>query len=166
VTADFSVEALAAHHDRAGFSCGVEALDRYLRSQASQDVRRRIANCFVALSIAGGEVAGFYTLSATSVPLDQLPHEIGKRLPRYPLVPAALIGRLAVDRRFRGRSLGAALLFDAISRVGRADPAAFALIVDAKDEGAAGFYAHFGFRPFADTPLRLFLPMATAISLI
>jgi predicted GNAT family N-acyltransferase len=88
-----------------------------------------------------------------------------KRLPRYPVLPAALIGRLAVDRQYRKHSLGAALLFAAIERAARAEPAVFTVIVDAKDEDAAAFYRHFGFTPFAGRPSSLFLPVATAMKL-
>lgn len=158
----FAIEPLAASHDRRDFSCGVEALDRYLHSQAGQDVRRHIANCFVAVPPDGKTIAGYYTLAASSIPMSGLTQEMAKKLPRYPVLPAALIGRLAVDRRFQGRSLGGALLYDAIARSARADPAIFALIVDAKDESAANFYKHFGFTPFASRPLSFFLPMATA----
>jgi ribosomal protein S18 acetylase RimI-like enzyme len=158
----FAIEPLAASHDRRAFSCGVEALDRYLHTQAGQDARRHISNCFVALPADGKTIAGYYTLAASSIPMSGLAPEMAKKLPRYPVLPAALIGRLAVDRRFKGRSLGAALLYDAIARSLRADPAIFALIVDAKDETAANFYKHFGFMPFASRPLSFFLPMATA----
>jgi ribosomal protein S18 acetylase RimI-like enzyme len=166
VTDSFVVEPLSSNHNRLAFSCGVDALDRYLHTQASQDVRRRISNCFVAVPSDSAVIAGYYTLSAASIPIVDLPPEQTKRLPRYPVLPAALIGRLAVDHRYTGRSLGSALLFDAIQRVGRADPAVFALIVDAKNESAATFYRHFGFEPFASVPMSFFLPMATAVSLL
>ena len=86
-----------------------------------------------------------------------------KRLPRYPLLPAGLIGRLAVDMRFRGRRLGGALVMDAVMRATRADPAVFAIIVDAKDENAAGFYLRLGFRPFSSRSMSLFVPVSTAL---
>lgn len=95
-----------------------------------------------------------------------LPSETAKRLPRYPVVPAALIGRLAIDRQYRGRGLGAALLIDAIARAARADTAIFAALVDAKDDAAAAFYRHHGFQPFAARPRTLFLPIGTALKLL
>jgi ribosomal protein S18 acetylase RimI-like enzyme len=162
VTAGFVIAPLAAAHDRQTFSCGAEPLDRYLRTQAAQDVRRHIANCFVASPVQSNAVAGYYTLSAASIPMTDLPAEQARKLPRYPVLPAALIGRLAVDRRHQGRQLGAALLFDAIARAIRADAAVFALVVDAKDEAAARFYRHHGFQEFSGRALRLFLPVATA----
>lgn len=157
----FTFEPLSATHDRAGFSCGVPALDRYFRELATQDIRRRVSNCFVALD-AVGKVAGYYTFAATSLPLTELTPEQAKRLPRYPSFPACLVGWLAVDREFRGRGLGSLLIVDAIARAMRAEPAIFALIVDAKDEVAVGFYEHLGFQRFASRPMTLFLPIADA----
>lgn len=160
------IEPLGATHDRRGFDCGVPALDRYVREQASQDVKRRLGNCFVAADRETGAVAAFYTLAASSIPLDALPEDQTRRLPRYPLLPATLIGRLAVDRRYQGRQIGAALLFDAAQRSARADPASFTLLVDAKDEKAAAFYQRHGFVPLASRHLSLFLPIATAMKLL
>ena len=157
----FTFEPLSATRDRAGFSCGVPALDRYFRELATQDIRRRVSNCFVAVDVAG-KVAGYYTFAATSLPLAELSPEQAKRLPRYPSFPACLVGRLAVDREFRGRGLGGLLIVDAITRAMRAEPAIFALIVDAKDEIAVGFYEHLGFHRFASRPMTLFLPIAEA----
>jgi GNAT superfamily N-acetyltransferase len=166
VTASFVIAPLSPNHDKLAFSCGVDPLDRYLQTQATQDIRRRIANCFVATSANSNIIAGYYTFSAASVPMLDLPSETAKRLPRYPVVPAALIGRLAIDRQYRGRGLGAALLFDAIARAARADTAIFAVLVDAKDDAAAAFYRHHGFQPFAARPLTLFLPIGTALKLL
>lgn len=160
------IEALNASHDRRVFDCGVPALDRYLREQASQDVKRRLSNCFVALDQADGSLAAFYTLAASSIPIAALPEEDTRRLPHYPLLPAVLIGRLAVDLRYRGRQLGAALLADAIRRSAQAAPASFTLLVDAKDESAAAFYRKHGFIPLASRSLSLFLPIATALKLM
>ena len=166
MTASFVIAPLSPNHDKLAFSCGVDPLDRYLQTQATQDIRRRIANCFVATSANSNIIAGYYTFSAASVPMLDLPSETAKRLPRYPVVPAALIGRLAIDRQYRGRGLGAALLFDAIARAARADTAIFAVLVDAKDDAAAAFYRHHGFQPFAARPLTLFLPIGTALKLL
>lgn len=162
----FRIEALDAAHDRAGFSCGVAALDRYLKTQAGQDMRRRVSNCFVAVPYSTAAIAGFYTLAAASIPVLDLPEEQTRRLPRYPVLPAALIGRLAVDEAFKGKQLGAALLFDALLRALLADPAVLTVIVDAKDATATAFYQHHGFQPFRDLPSRLFLPVDTAAKLL
>ena len=154
-------EALNPGHDRTGFSCGVEALDQYLRERARQDIRRRVSNCFVTVGPAGG-IAAYYTFAATGIPLIDLAPAVTRRLPRYPTVPAAMIGRLAVDQRFRGQGLGAALIVDALARAMRAEPAIFALVVDAKDDTASRFYQHLGFQRFASHPMRLYLPVAEA----
>ena len=163
MTAAFTIEPLSAAHHRKAFSCGVAPLDRYLHELAAQDVKRRISNCFVARDDAG-TIAAYYTFAATSLPLTNLPTELTKRLPRYALLPAGLIGRLAVDQRFRGQGLGGALIMDATRRGSGADPAIFALVVDAKDGTAVGFYRHLGFLPFASRPMSLFLPIATALA--
>ncbi|MGN6032509.1 MAG: GNAT family N-acetyltransferase [Thermomicrobiales bacterium] len=158
------IERLRSTHDRTTFSCGIEALDRYLKQQASQDVSRRAAACFVAVEAddANGSVIGFYTLSASAIPLPDLPEALVKKLPRYPTVPVALIGRLAIDQRAQGRELGAALLGDAARRVVQADIMAYALVVDAKDANAEAFYAHHGFLPLPSASgSRLFLPLAS-----
>lgn len=156
--------------DRGAFASGVEALDRYFRERVTQDVRRRVASCFVALDREGGvsakhegtSVIGYYTLSAASVLLTDLPATVASKLPRYPTVPAVRLGRLAVARTRHGQGLGAALLADALARSLASEIAAFALIVDAKDDSASAFYRHHGFVPFADAPATLFLPLATA----
>ena len=157
----FIIEPLGAH-DRSAFSCGSPSLDRYLREQASQDIKRLMANCFVAVETATNAIAGYYTLSATNVPANELPPEVLKRLPRYPILPAALVGRLAVDQNFHRKGLGSVLLADAALRVLKGDMKAFAVIVDAKDENAVTFYRAQGFRPFASRPMSLFLPLGTA----
>jgi ribosomal protein S18 acetylase RimI-like enzyme len=126
----------------------VDALDRYFREQAGQDVRRRATACFVALEIATNRIAGFYTLAAAGVLLAKMPVRLAKRLPRYPAVPVARLGRLAVAGAYHGRKLGGALLWDAVERASRSEVAVYALVVDAKDQQAQNFYLHHGFVPF------------------
>lgn len=162
----FRLEPLGEKHDRTNFSCGQEPLDRYIRTQATQDIRRRISTCFVAVETDTGNLAAYYTLAAASIPTPDLPAEITKKLPRYPTLPAVRIGRLAVDLRFQGRGLGGALLADALRRVLAAAPAAFALLVDAKDDKAVAFYRRYGFAPLAGQPRTLFLAVATADKLL
>jgi ribosomal protein S18 acetylase RimI-like enzyme len=156
------IEPLGAHHDRAAFSCGEPALDSYLQRQASQDIRRRVAQVFVALGDMPGKITGYYSLSATSFDKDELPPAQAKRLPHYP-VPAAVLGRLAIDRMRQGQGLGELLLLDAIRRVIWASTtlAVHAVIVDAKNERAQAFYERYGFCPFTTEPRRLFLPLET-----
>ncbi|MER8590204.1 MULTISPECIES: GNAT family N-acetyltransferase [unclassified Mesorhizobium] len=159
------IEPLGGSHDRKAFSCGVPALDRYIREQASQDVKRRVGNCFVAVDRDGGAIAGYYTLAASSIPIASLPDEQTKHLPRYPVLPAILVGRLAVDARYQRRRVGSALIVDALRCSVSAAPAAFALIVDAKDDQAVAYYRRHGFTSFQSRPLSLFLPIATALKL-
>ena len=158
----FIIEALSSAHKRTGFSSGVEPLDRYFRELVTQDVKRRVSNCFVALDAAGA-IAGYYTLAAASLPLTELSADEKQRLPRYALLPAGIIGRLAVDQKYQGQGLGSALIIDAAARAARAEPAIFALIVDAKDDAVVTFYQRHGFRRFASRPASPFLPIATAL---
>lgn len=149
-----------ARHDRSGFTCGIEALDRYLQSQASQDARRRVAAPYVLTEPPFFNVLGFYTLSNTSVHATELPAAFVKKLPRYPVLPATLLGRLAVDMKGRGRGLGTELLLDALHRCLRSETASLAVVVDAKDDAAASFYERHEFLRLPDQPNRLFMPMA------
>lgn len=160
----FRVTPLPGELDRSLFQSGSAPLDRYLREQATQDMRRRVAACFVALQDV--QIAGYYTLASASVLLNDLPATVAKKLPRYPTVPAIRMGRLAVDQSFNGQGLGAALLADALHRSLESEIAAYALIVDAKDPSAAAFYQHHGFIPLPNASLQLFLPLATAKGLI
>jgi len=159
----FRIEPLSAAHDRAAFVSGSAPLDRYFREQATQDIKRRIATCFIALNIETQEIAGFYTLAATNIALDALAPQIIKKLPRYPVVPAVLLGRLAIAKTVQGKGMGAALLADALIRTARAELGVFAIIVDAKDEAAQRFYERFGFTLLSGEARRLVLPIATAL---
>jgi GNAT superfamily N-acetyltransferase len=135
--AEVVFEPLGPERDRSAFSCGEPVLDDYLRRRAAQDVRRKVARAFVAVDRATGGIAGYYTLSAASFSRQQLPEAVAKRLPHYP-VPAAILGRLAVDRRYQGRGLGELMLADAIKRVLHASEvlAVHAIVVDAKNDRA------------------------------
>jgi GNAT superfamily N-acetyltransferase len=150
---NYRVEPLAGH-DRRAFTCGSDVLDRYFREQVTQDIRRRVAACFVAID-PDEAVAGFYTLAATAIALDALPPERARRLPRYPVIPAVLLGRLGVSTAHQGRQLGAALVADALLRSMRSDIVGHVLVVDAKDDAAERFYAHLEFTPLPGTPNRL-----------
>lgn len=160
-------EPLGKHHDRSAFSCGSPPLDRYIKKQASQDARRRLAAPFVVCALGTTRVVGYYTLSAISIDVGELPEATAHRLPGYPEMPAILLGRLAVDETYRGRGLGGWLLVDALSRAWRQSDTlgAAAVVVDAQDEAAAAFYEHHGFHRFPDRPDRLFLPMKTIAKL-
>ncbi|HEX7329522.1 MAG TPA: GNAT family N-acetyltransferase [Casimicrobiaceae bacterium] len=156
----FRVVPLTPEFDRSQFCSGSVPLDRYFREQVTQDIRRRVTSCYVALDDQE-RPCGFYTLASTSVLLGDLPAATAKRLPRYPSIPAIRMGRLAVDRSAHGQGLGAALFADALARSATNEIAAFALVVDAKDDAAVAFYEHHGFIPLTGRPRALFLPLAT-----
>ncbi len=161
-------ETLGRHHDRASFSCGIESLDTYIRQRALQDQEKRASVCWVLPSNDDPkQIRGYYTLSAYAVGLRDLPEFQARKLPKYPDVPCAILGRLAVDSRYHGKGLGEHLLLDAMATVltQSAPIAAYALIVDAKDDKAAAFYAHYDFIPFPSRPHRPFLPVATIAQL-
>ena len=161
--AEFHVVRLQSSHDRTQFKSGSESLNHYLSQQASQDIRRRVTACFVALT-ADGRIAGYYTLASAGLLLTELPASVAKKLPRYPSVPAVRLGRLAVALEFTGQGLGGALLADALDRAIRSDIAAYALVVDAKDESAVAFYRHHGLIALPSQAQTLFLPLASARS--
>jgi GNAT superfamily N-acetyltransferase len=161
----FRITLLDSAVDRSIFDSGSAPLDAYFQRQVTQDIRRRVTACFVSLTDED-RVAGYYTLASTSVLLAELPAGLVKKLPRYPLVPAVRMGRLAVDLEFRGRGLGGALLADALDRATRAEIAAFALLVDAKDGAAAEFYRHHHFIALPSSGMTLYLPLATSLRLM
>ena len=156
------VEPLARSHDREDFDCGTPELNDYLRRQAAQDTRRSASRVYVARERGSSKVLGYYTLSAASFGKKSLPEREAKRLPHYP-IPAALLGRLAVDRSCQGQGLGKYLLFDALHRILHAAEtlAVYALVVDAKNDDARAFYERYGFLRFPDSPSRLFIPIET-----
>lgn len=156
----FQIRSFDTSANTDNFQCGSEPLDNYIRRYASQDVRRNVARVFIATPENDPQrLAGFFTLSAGSVTCSSLPATMARKLPRYP-IPVALIGRLAVDSKFQGKGLGSILLADACQKVSKASVvlAVAGIIVDAKDEAAIAFYAHFGFIPLQGKNDRMFLP--------
>lgn len=155
------IDPLSPAHDRKGFSCGNTALDRYIQQQARQDTEKRVAAPFVLTEPPALRVLGYYTLSASVIDVRALPQNLTRKLPRYPQLPVTLLGRLAVDESASGRGIAAFLLMDALRRSLEAatDIAAMAVVVDAKDDAAEGFYRHFSFLPLQSQPRRLFLAM-------
>jgi GNAT superfamily N-acetyltransferase len=157
---EYRVEALAAHHERAGFCSGVSELDSYLQRQTGQDQRRKLAAVFVLVD-RSGSIVGFYTLSAHSIHAAELPTEVAGKLPRFPL-PETLLGRLAVAQSLQGQGWGEFLLLHAMERALQASQqiASWAVLVGAK-AGARDFYLRHDFLPLPANPSRLFLPMRT-----
>lgn len=158
----FVIEPLGDKHNRAAFSCGVEALDSYLRIQASQDLKKRAAATFVATA-DGTTIGGYYTLSQYSIELADVPEAIVKKFAKYPHVPTTLLGRLARSNAYRGQGIGEILLMDALRRTLELSKqaASTGMIVDAKDDWAATFYRKYGFLDLPKVDRRLFLPMGT-----
>ncbi|OZI45876.1 hypothetical protein CAL25_21900 [Bordetella genomosp. 5] len=161
----FQVVSFDRRFRRDGFRCGVDALDQYLRSGLGQDAARHIAHGFLLID-TGERIAGFYTLAAASVMLQDLPVAWLRRVPKYRSIPAAIIGRFALDSAFQGLGLGEVMLVDALERVVRSDLAAWLVLVEAKDIRVVRFYQKYGFLALHDQePLRLFLPTASVRAL-
>ncbi len=158
---------LASRHDRENFCCGKDLLDQYFQHQASQDVKRNLTACFVWEEESSAFIKGYYTLSGTSVTGKWIPVNYRKGLPKsYTVVPAILLGRMAIDQKFQAQGLGKLLLVDALRRCVEASASigAFALAVDPLDEQAKRFYGRFGFIELPDSG-KMFLPMKTIKSL-
>lgn len=160
-TPRYSVEALAAH-DRLSFSCGVPDLDHYLHVQAGQDAKRKVAAPFVVVD-ANRRVAGYYTLSAYAIRPAELPPDVARKLPKYPLIPATLLGRFAISQAHQGQKLGRFLLMDALfrSRQNATQVASVGVIAEAYNDAVRTFYLHHEFIPLLDHPRKLFLAMGT-----
>lgn len=152
-------------HDRSAFASGNERIDSYFRQTVSQDVKRKYAHCYVLIERETARVAGFYTLSSHSIPLTELAADVAQRLPRYPSVPAALIGWLGRDLVFRGQAIGSLLLADAIARLATSPAGIHAICADAIDEEAAAFYMQHQFARFVSRPQSFYLPIKTAKAL-
>ena len=156
------VEPFASHHDRAAFSCGVKALDTYIKQGAGQDESRNLTRTFVLTSSRGNpEVRGYYTLSNYAIQIDALPEQLRKRLPgRIPL-PATLLGRLAVDMRYQKQGLGKSLLLYALREALRASrvSASLGVVVDAMTDELVPFYQSVGFVRLVDRERHLIIPI-------
>jgi GNAT superfamily N-acetyltransferase len=153
----------AAKHRRDEFSCESPELTEFLRTRARKEMQARASACFVLVAISDpGKIAGYYTLSATTICLSEIPPELAKRFPRYPNLPATLLGRLARDSAFRGAGLGDYLLTDALQRAfnNTVVIGSVAVVTDPKDKKAGAFYQQYGFRAGGAAGGRLMLPMA------
>ena len=157
----FRIEPLG-DHDRTSFSCGISELDSYLHTQASQDARRKVAAPFVMVD-EFRKIIGYYTLSAYGIRVAELPDRVSKKLPRYPLLPATLLGRLAISQAQKGKKLGSLLLMDALYRSLRntSEIASIGVVAEAIDQAARDFYLHHEFMALVDHPNKLFIAMGT-----
>lgn len=148
-------------HIRSNFCCGKESLDSYIRKQASQDLKKRVSTVFVLIDDPDLSVLGYYTLSSYTVDITVLDAAFAKRLPRYPVLPATLLGRLAVDNTQQGKRLGGLLLVNALKKSLDASMqvASLAVIAEALDEIALSFYIKYGFQQFKHELMKLYLSM-------
>ncbi|MGF1539267.1 MAG: GNAT family N-acetyltransferase [Pleurocapsa sp.] len=148
-------------HDRSDFCCGKDSLDNYIRKQASQDLKKRVSTVFVLIDEPKFKVLGYYTLSTYTIDISSLDRAFAKRLPRYPQLPATLLGRLAVDRGQTGKRYGELMLIDALHRALDASRqvASLAVIAEAIDSTALNFYLKYGFKQFSGEPMKLYFPM-------
>ncbi|MGK7949533.1 MAG: GNAT family N-acetyltransferase [Xenococcaceae cyanobacterium] len=155
-------------HQRNQFNCGVESLDRYIVKFASQDLKRKAATVFVLVDSPCEDVIAYYTLSSFTLEAQELTPSLAKKLPRYPLLPATMLGRLAVDRNYRGKNLGKLMLVDALKRAFTVSKqiASLAVVVEAIDSRAVSFYQKYGFTSFDSNPNRLYLPMQAIAKII
>jgi len=157
-----AIEALNSRkHNRLAFCCGKDSLDNYIRSQASQDIKKRVATVFVLVDSPEVDVIAYYTLSSYTVEISGLHEEFAKHLPRYPVLPATLLGRLAVDSSCRGKRLGELILIDALKKAldTSFQVASLAVVAEAIDEVAVSFYQKYGFQQFQQHSMKLYLPM-------
>lgn len=164
----YEISKLSKNHKKKDFNSGSETLDTYIKVQASQDIKKNVSVAY-ALTLSGStEVIGYYTLSTISIDASEIPDNAIKNLPRYPLLPGLLLGRLAVDINHQRKGIGAHLLIDALKRTSSISNQVgiIALIVDAKDAAAANFYKKYEFIEFPSNKLKLFLPTATINELI
>ena len=163
------VEPLSRVHDKANFDCGIESLNTYLSSLASQQQKKKLSSCYVYTEDLtkkdSKKVWGYYTLSSSSMSLEDLDSESAKKLPRYPYLPVTLLGRLAIDKEVNGKGLGGLLLFDAMKRSFEASNSigSYAFMVDVLDvdPDPIGFYLSYGFVATQSAPRTLYLQMAT-----
>jgi GNAT superfamily N-acetyltransferase len=158
----FVFEPLGSAHDRAAFSCAAPILENYLKTQARQDVSKRLAAVYI-MTVDGKTIAGFYTLSQYSILSSEIPEEITRKLTKHDQIPATLIGRLARHTAHRGTGAGDLLLVDALQRclAIATQAASWAVVVEAKNERGTAFYKKLGFEAFPSHPLKLFLPTVT-----
>ena len=150
-------------HQIKDFQCGIDELDRYIKERAGQESRKNITTVYVMPEKISHRIIGYYTLCSCSIELKDISDNIKKKLPRYEALPAALIGRFAVDIHFQGKRMGERMLIDALARSYFLSQqiAIFAILVEAKDESIRSFYEKYGFIPFLEHPLKLYLPMGT-----
>ena len=150
-------------HYRTDFCCGQISLDNYIRKQASQDIKRKVSTVFVLIDDIDTQfnILGYYTLSSYTVEIENLEQSFAKKLPRYPQLPATLLGRFAIDNQQKGKGFGEIMLFDALKKAIAVSKqiVSLAVIAEALDENAVNFYIKYGFQKFNKESMKLYLPM-------
>jgi predicted GNAT family N-acyltransferase len=157
-----SVELLdSKKHDRSTFQCGVDSLDDYIKTRASQELKKKVSTPFVLTDSPERQVMGYYCLSSYSIAFADIEVSASKKLPRYPLLPAIMLGRLAVDSGQQGKGYGDLLIADALKRSLNLSKqlASYAVVVDAISQDAVRFYRQYGFVEFPDEPMKLYIAM-------
>jgi len=146
--------------DRASFDCGVDELNVFIKKYARQNQRLSIGVTYIATYPEQNSILGYYTLSSGEVQFENMPQDLLKRMPRYP-VPVVRIGRLARNLSVRGSGMGSLLLMDAFERILRisGELGIHGIEVDAKDEFAKSFYESFGFQELRDDSLHLYISL-------
>lgn len=159
----YTITRLNKNHVKQAFSCGSVYLDNYLKTQASQDVKKNVSITYILTLCGSHTTIGYYTLSSIGIDAKDFPPETLKKLPKYPILPSILIGRLAVDKNHHGKKIGKHLLIDALKRSYTiSTQVGIAIVtVDAKDATASSFYQYHGFMEFSENKSKLFLPMST-----
>lgn len=157
---EWHIAALTPSHERNKFACGHPSLDRFLKESARQNQDKNVSRTFVLTRDGSVRVLGYHTLAAGQIEKSTLPPRASKMLPGYP-VPVVVLGRLALDVSVKGQKHGRRLLSDALERILTASESigVYAVFVEAIDDSASNFYAHFGFEPLLDTPRKLYLPL-------
>jgi predicted GNAT family N-acyltransferase len=148
-------------HNRTTFQCGNDSLDDYIKTKASQELKKKVSTPFVLTDAPDRQVLGYYCLSSYSISIVDIEASIAKGLPRYPLLPATLLGRLAVDILDQGKGYGNLLVADALKRALAASTqvSSVAVVVDAISQDAARFYRRYGFTEFQTDPMKLYIAM-------
>lgn len=165
---NFVIELLNKDHTIKKFTCGNETLNTYLKTKATQEIRKKITAVYIIRKKNQQNVIGFYTLSSSSIELTNLSADQIKKLPKYKSLPVILLGRLAVALQYQGKKIGEYLLLDSLIRSYNLSKqiGSYAVLIDAKDKNIAKFYKKYGFIPTKNEPLKLYLPMNTIKQLV
>jgi GNAT superfamily N-acetyltransferase len=156
------IESLSKKHDRTGFDCGVDKLNKYLQRVARQHLNKGMSRTFVLVDDSRStDIISFYTLTACEVFVEKLPQKYPKKYP--PKAPTAKLARLAVAKHNQRQGYGTFMMVSAIERILTVSKnlGIIGFLLDAKNEGAKQYYEQFGFIPLPDNPIELFLPIAT-----